>query len=99
VPPFAVVTLQFGESLPRARLTAGGGVVLGHADSGVTERKYIHLFNRQRTDEAVREAMQEAMGLIGKSLASTDGDQWEIEPPAEGAKVAFLRGRAPASSH
>jgi integrase len=50
---------------------------MGHADSGVTERKYVHLFNRTRTDEAVRAAMQEAMGLGGKVVASTDGKEWE----------------------
>lgn len=41
------------------------GVVLadlmGHTDSRTTERIYIHLFNRERTDEHVREAMQAAM--------------------------------------
>ena len=35
---------------------------MGHADSSVTERKYVHLFNRVRTDEAVRDAIQGAMG-------------------------------------
>jgi integrase len=38
---------------------------MGHADAGVTERKYVHLFNRVRTDDAVRDAMQAAMGLNG----------------------------------
>ena len=71
---------------------------MGHADSGVTERKYVHLFNRMRTDEAVREAMQAAMGLIGKSLASTDGNRREIEQPVEGAKVALLHETRPAAS-
>jgi hypothetical protein len=41
---------------------------MGHANSGVTERKYVHLFNRVRTDEAVREAMQAAMDMIGDSI-------------------------------
>jgi hypothetical protein len=36
---------------------------MGHRDATTTERKYIHLFNRQRTDDQVREAMQWAMGL------------------------------------
>ena len=71
---------------------------MGHADSGVTERKYVHLFNRVRTDEAVREAMQAAMGLIGKSLASTDGNQQANEPRAGEAKVAFLHEKLPAAS-
>ena len=71
---------------------------MGHADSGVTERKYVHLFNRVRTDEAVREAMQAAMGLIGNSLASTDGNQREIEAAAEGGKVAFLHEKMPAAA-
>jgi integrase len=37
--------------------------VMGHRDATTTERKYVHLFNRQRTDDQVREAMQSAMGL------------------------------------
>jgi integrase len=37
--------------------------VMGHRDATTTERKYINLFNRQRTDEQVREAMQSAMTL------------------------------------
>jgi integrase len=37
--------------------------VMGHQDATTTERKYIHLFNRQRTDDQVREAMQSAMAL------------------------------------
>ena len=37
--------------------------VMGHRDSRTTERIYIHLFNRQRTDEHVRAAMQSAMNL------------------------------------
>jgi integrase len=71
---------------------------MGHGDSGVTERAYVHLFNRVRTDEAVREAMQGAMGLIGKSLASTDGNQRETRPSGEGAGVAFLQQKVPATS-
>ena len=31
--------------------------LMGHESSTITERRYIHLFDRQRTDEAVREAM------------------------------------------
>ena len=31
--------------------------VMGHESSGITERRYIHLFDRQRTDDAIREAM------------------------------------------
>jgi integrase len=37
--------------------------VMGHRDATTTERMYIHLFNRQRTDDLVREAMQSAMAL------------------------------------
>ena len=71
---------------------------MGHGDSGVTERAYIHLFNRVRTDEAVREAMQGAMGLVGKSLASRDGNQRETEDLGEGAEVASLLEKLPAAS-
>jgi integrase len=37
--------------------------LMGHRDSRTTERIYIHLFNRERTDEQVRAAMQSAMRL------------------------------------
>jgi hypothetical protein len=37
--------------------------VIGHRDATTTERKYIHLINRVRTDEQVREALQSAMAL------------------------------------
>jgi hypothetical protein len=30
---------------------------MGHRDATTTQRKYIHLFNRQRTDDQVRDAM------------------------------------------
>ena len=31
--------------------------LMGHESSTITERRYIHLFDRQRTDDAVRQAM------------------------------------------
>ena len=31
--------------------------LMGHDSSASTERRYIHLFDKQRTDEAVRQAM------------------------------------------
>lgn len=31
--------------------------LMGHESSAITERRYIHIFDRQRTDEAVRAAM------------------------------------------
>jgi len=31
--------------------------LMGHESSTITERRYIHLFDRQRTDETVRQAM------------------------------------------
>jgi integrase len=37
--------------------------LMGHTDSRTTERIYIHLFNRKRTDDDVRTAMQSAMDL------------------------------------
>jgi integrase len=36
--------------------------LMGHESSTITERRYIHLFDRQRTDEAVRQAMASAIG-------------------------------------
>jgi len=35
--------------------------VMGHRDSRTTERIYVHLFNRRRTADQVRDAMQSAM--------------------------------------
>ena len=35
--------------------------LMGHESSTITERRYIHLFDRQRTDEAVRLAMSAAV--------------------------------------
>jgi hypothetical protein len=35
--------------------------VMGRRDATTTERTYIHLFSRQRTDDQVRQAMQSAM--------------------------------------
>ena len=30
---------------------------MGHRSSAISERRYIHLFDKQRTGDAVREAM------------------------------------------
>jgi hypothetical protein len=38
------------------------GRLLARKSSAITERRYIHLFDRPRTDEAVREAMASATG-------------------------------------
>jgi hypothetical protein len=38
-------------------------VMCNHRDATTNERKYVHLFNRQHTDDQVREAMQSAMAL------------------------------------
>jgi integrase len=71
---------------------------IGHTSSTVTEQRYVHLFNRIRTDEAVRTALQQAMGL-GKSLATTGGQQWGTEGRSVGGEVAFLPGSVPAGTH
>jgi integrase len=34
-----------------------------HESPTITERRYIHLFDRQRTDAAVRAAMQSAVSI------------------------------------
>jgi integrase len=34
--------------------------LMGHESSAITERRYIHLFDKHRTDEAVRQAMASA---------------------------------------
>jgi integrase len=31
--------------------------LMGHESRTITEKRYVHLFDRQRTDEAVRRAM------------------------------------------
>jgi hypothetical protein len=31
--------------------------IMGHESSAITERRYVHLFDKQRTDEVVRLAM------------------------------------------
>ena len=36
--------------------------LMGHESSTITERRYVHLFDRQRTDEAVRQAMASVAG-------------------------------------
>ncbi len=37
--------------------------LMGHTSPTTTEKVYIHLFNRQRTDDQVRAAMESAMAL------------------------------------
>lgn len=71
---------------------------LGHSSSTITEQRYIHLWNRVRTDDAVRDALQEAMQMIGKNLVSTGGNQQEAQAPNESSKVASLHAFAPADS-
>ncbi|MDQ2983100.1 MAG: site-specific integrase [Actinomycetota bacterium] len=39
--------------------------LMGHTDPATTRRVYVHLFNRQRSDTQVREAMESAMALEG----------------------------------
>jgi integrase len=34
--------------------------LMGHESSTITEQRYVHLFDRQRTDEAVRQPMASA---------------------------------------
>jgi integrase len=62
---------------------------MGHSHPGITERRYVHLFNRQRTEDRLRAAVQSAWD-VGKSLASTGGNGRESEAPGEGSKAAFL---------
>jgi hypothetical protein len=47
--------------------------VMDHRGATTNERMYIHLFNRQRTDDRVREAMQSAMGSLTKLLPYRQG--------------------------
>jgi len=34
--------------------------LMGHKSSTISERRYVHVFDRQRTDDAVRQAMVSA---------------------------------------
>ena len=54
--------LMTGRSARSGIVSSGRPSVMSHRDATTTERKYI-LFNRQRTDEQVREAMRSAMAL------------------------------------
>jgi len=51
---------------PRPRMIARGiswtvlAALMGHESSVITEQRYVHLFKRQRTDGAVRQAMASA---------------------------------------
>jgi len=36
--------------------------LMGHESSTITERRYVRLFDRQRTDEQVRQAMGRGVG-------------------------------------
>jgi hypothetical protein len=36
--------------------------LMGHESNTIAERRYIHLFDRQRTDEKVRSAMASDVG-------------------------------------
>ena len=45
-----------GERIDRISSTVLAAL-MGHESSTITERRYVHLFDRQRTDEAVRQAM------------------------------------------
>jgi hypothetical protein len=71
---------------------------MGHTSSAVTEARYIHAFNRVRTDESVRDALQEAMNLIGKGLASTDGNGRENKGERQAGNLASVAGFVPVGS-
>jgi integrase len=70
---------------------------MGHVSSRITEERYIHLFNRVRTDEAVRSAIQQAMG-IGNLLASTPGNHPDPEAWSRGAGSAPIHAVVPTGS-
>jgi hypothetical protein len=43
-----------------SHFSATSSKVMGHEDAWITLSRYAHLYDRQRTDEAVREAMASA---------------------------------------
>lgn len=54
---------------------------MGHSNPNVTYQRYIHLFNRQETEEIVRTALQDAMArgkrrgkIRGLQRLGTDGN-------------------------
>jgi integrase len=63
--------------------------LMGHSNSGVTKRRYVHLFNRQRTEDKLRAALQNAW-RVGKPLASTAGNGRERDATGEERKTASL---------
>jgi len=46
--------------------------LMGHESSTITERRYVHLFNRQRTDETVRSAMASAAN-VSRAVGAPSG--------------------------
>jgi hypothetical protein len=45
---------------------------MGHANVGITQSIYTHLYGREEAEQAFREAMNGAQVGFGKSLATTD---------------------------
>ena len=45
--------------------------LMGHESSVITERRYIHLFDQQRTDEAVRQAMSSGFARAERTFAAS----------------------------
>jgi integrase len=45
------------QSIDRGISSTVLAALMGHESSTITERRYIHLFDRLRTDDAVRRAM------------------------------------------
>lgn len=62
---------------------------LGHADSGVTRRIYVHLFDETESAGEVRRAASRALSL-GQSLASTGRDSTGNANASEGQNLARI---------
>jgi integrase len=54
---------------------------LGHANSGITERIYIHQFNTHRTHERLRHAAELAMAFGASSESLTSNPSLDQDPP------------------
>ena len=53
----------FASEMAYLGLDAGDvGEVLGHTTRAITEEIYVHVFNRDKREQRIREAMAEAMG-------------------------------------
>jgi len=49
--------------------------LMGHESSTITERRYVHLFDRQRTDDQVRQVMASTAWWVSPGSAALLGPE------------------------